>query len=88
MARNVCKIIINNGLIALARSLEKILIDPDVNMGKIPEAKRGELIQRMADIDIAAFTGENMPKGGLRGVMMELADLGLVSDDVWKIYQQ
>lgn len=86
MARTYCKIIIDEALMALMRSLERILIDPDIHMGKIPDDKRRELIQRMADIDIAAYGQGPMPDGGLGGILLELESMGLVTDDVWKIY--
>lgn len=86
MARNICKIIINNSLQALARSLEEALINPDVHMGKIPDDKRRELIQRMANIDIAAYGQGPMPDGGLGGILLELESMGLVTEDVWQIY--
>lgn len=86
MARNICKIIINEGLQALTRSLEEALINPDINMGKIPDDKRRELVQRMADIDIATYGRGEMPEGGILGIMKELEDLGLITEDVWQIY--
>lgn len=86
MAREVCKIIINNGLQALARSVEKSLVTPGIYKGRIDEEKRLDLLQRMADIDLAAYYGGEVPLGGYSGIMIELEACGLVTAEVWKLY--
>lgn len=86
MARVYCKIIINEGLMALMRSLEKILTDPDIHMGLIPDEKRRSMVDRMAKIDIASYGKGPMPEGGLGGILLELEDLGFITPDVWQIY--
>lgn len=89
MAGRICKIILNDGRQALADSLEEILLDPSiVEEFSLPETKRQELIQAMANIDIASMNGDTalLPAKGLLGIVVELEAYGLVTDEVWKIY--
>lgn len=85
MAREACKIIINNGYRALSLSLEQILITLPLG-NKLSSEERYKLIQILADNDTAAYSGELSPGGGLKQVMLRLQELGILSDDVWKIY--
>lgn len=85
MAGVACKIIINNGYRALTTSLEQILITLPLG-SKLSPGERRELIQMLADSDTAAYTGESLPEGGLKEIMFRLEKLGILSDDVWKIY--
>lgn len=86
MAGGACKLLINGGIGALTKGLEIILTNPAINMGKIPDRERKEMIQRLADCDIAAYTGGEMPKGGVSGIALELQRYDLLSDDIWEIY--
>lgn len=85
MAGAACKIIIDNGFRALTESLERILIDPAVNGGRIPERERRDLIDELARIDTAAYNGE-AARMTLQDVMIRLEALEVLSPDVWKIY--
>ena len=86
MAGGACKIIINNGMAALSKSIETILTNPDIHTNRLDEDKRYELIQRQADCDLALYKGHSMPDGGLGGILLELESLGIVTDEVWQIY--
>lgn len=88
MAGAACKIIINNGYAAASRALEKILMHPLVRGPMIDVEHADRLIQRMADIDQAAFTGGKVPDGGLRGIMIELEEKGVLTEEVWTIYSR
>lgn len=83
MAGAACKVIINMFMRALISAVEMILLNPNINQGKIPEADRLMLIQRLADIDIAAYTGDFMPSGGVRGIVRQMQKYDLVTDEVW-----
>lgn len=85
MAKAACKIIINNGYRALSLSLEQILINLPLGDKLSPET-RYELIQMLADIDTSSYSGGAVPGGGLKQIMERLQELGILSDDVWKIY--
>lgn len=85
MAGAACKVIINNGLHALTTSLEQILTT--LPQTQLPEEARKDLIQELADVDICSYNGDGaMPSGGLRGIMLKLQDLGILSDDIWEVY--
>lgn len=84
--RAACKVVIDEGLIAFSRSIERILIDPTINAGKIPNEPRLELIHRLGECAIAGYCGDEMPKGGVGGVAIALEHYGLLSPDVWKVY--
>lgn len=91
MAAAACKIIINNGLQALMQGLEKILLDPDIyGSFDLPELDRLELVQRLADCDLAVYTGNAslLPEKGLSGVLADLQAHGLVTDEVWTVFQK
>lgn len=90
MAREACKIIIDNGVRALVDSIERILIDKDVYEGRLPENVRLALIQRLADTDLSVFEGDTnlMPEGGLTGILLELQKYGLVTEEVWLVYRK
>lgn len=88
MAGAACKVIINMSLRALIQAVETILLNPQINQGKIPENDRLMLVQRLADIDLATYTGDFMPSGGVRGIVMEMQKHGLVTDEVWMILSQ
>ena len=91
MARAACKVIINSGLLAIATSLERILTEPNLNGGKIPDDVRYRLLQNLADLDATHYWGASKFSGtntgtSLRDIMKELEALGVLSPDVWKIY--
>lgn len=85
MAGAACKVIINMLLRALIQAVESILLNANINQGKIPEPIRLSLVQRLADIDLATYTGDFMPSGGVRGIVREMEKYGLVTDEVWQI---
>lgn len=85
MAGAACKVIINMMLRALIQAVETILLDASINQGKIPETVRLTLIQRLADIDLATYTGDFMPSGGVRGIVREMQKYDLVTAEVWAI---
>lgn len=92
MSRTVCKIIINGGVLGLSESLRQALTDPDLyaievpNFPPLPYKIRIGLLDRLAKIDIAAYTGSKVPEYGLGGIMVQLEDYGLISPDVWKVF--
>lgn len=91
MSGPVCKVIINDMTRALSQSLEKILIDPSINGGKIPEADRLAMIQDLANIDLCAFAGADSitvgvnPPSTMLEMVARLDSYGLISPDVWVI---
>jgi len=90
MAGAACKVIINNGVRALIESTERILTDPTIHQDKIPYEDRMALIQKLADIDIVAMTGNVsiMPVGGVVSIVEELQNYGLVTDEVWEVFNR
>lgn len=85
----VCKVVIDQGIWGLSESLREALTDPNLYgfaSPSIPERIRLGLIDRLAKIDIAAYTGTEVPKYGLGGIMVQLEDYGLISPDVWKVF--
>lgn len=87
MAGAACKVIINQLMAGLAGSIEKILIDPNVNMGLIPEIDRKRLIQDLANIDIQSYDGTSSGVS-LVGILVELESYGLISPDVWTVLRR
>lgn len=88
MAGPACKVIINNQTHGLSAALETILTDPDIYTccgDKLTEDKRLRLLQRLADVDLAAYDGSEAPKGGLAGIVLELQEVGLVTAEVWQV---
>ena len=59
-------------------------------MGRLPEAKRLAILERLARVDVAAYTGdrEMLPEGGLAGILCELEEAKLVTDDVWTVLRK
>lgn len=88
MAGAACKVIINQLMAGLAGSIERILIDPNVNMGLIPEADRKRLIQDLANIDIQSYNGGISPGTSLSSILIELESHGLISPDVWAVLRR
>lgn len=93
MSRAACKIIIDNGVWGLSESLREILTDPDIHGICIPGFKpisenvRMGLLDKLSKIDVAAYTGGEVPAYGLGGILVQLEeDYGLVSSDVWRIF--
>lgn len=84
--RAACKVVINGGLRAFSEALERILTDPDINGGKIPDGIRYDLIDRQARCDIALMHGGEMPEGGLVGIARELEKCDVLSPDIWSVY--
>lgn len=85
MAGPACKAIINSGLAALTKALERVLTDPNLNGGKIEEAERRAMIQQMADIDRVVMHGGTVEMS-LVDIMRRLEAIGVLSADVWEIY--
>lgn len=92
MSRTVCKIIINGGVLGLSESLRQALTDPNLyaisvpDFPPLPDKIRFGLLDKLAKIDIAAYTGGEVPVYGLGGIMVQLEDYGLISPDVWKVF--
>lgn len=86
MAGAACKVVINNGVKALMGAIERILLSKEIHADRLLESVRLDLIQRLADVDIATYTGKEAPVGGLTGILVELERYGLVTDEVWQIY--
>lgn len=87
MAGAACKAIINDISNGVGRSLERILTMPAVR-DKIGAELARSLIQRLADIDIAAYSGGPVPEGGQAGILLELQSHGVISDDVWAVLRR
>lgn len=90
MARAACKVIINGTLAALVESIETVLTSPWIHQDKIPTEERIALIQRLADVDLASYTGDRalLPDGGVAGILVDLQNYGLVSEEVWVILRR
>jgi hypothetical protein len=88
MAGAACKVVINNGVKALMESIERILLDVQIHANRLTDDERLDLIQRLADVDISTYTGKESPMGGLTGILIELEGHGLVTDEVWQIYNR
>ena len=87
MSRQICKLILDNGVWGLSESIRQALTYPDMHQNAIPEKIRLTLLDRLAKIDVAAYTGEDMPVGGLAGILVEMEQYeGMVSEDVWKVF--
>lgn len=88
MAGAACKVVINNGLRGLIDGVEKVLLDPDIHAGRLPEPTRLDLVQRLADVDLGAYSGRALPAGGIAGILLALEKHGLVTDEVWEIFRR
>lgn len=88
VAGAACKVIINNGLRAVSESLETVLMSPLVRGPMISEEKCGDYIQRLADIDIAAYSGKDLPHGGLAGIMLDLEAEGVFTAEIWQVFHK
>lgn len=88
MAGAACKVIIDNGIRGLSQSLETVLMSPLVRDRMLPSRECDQMIQYLADIDIATYEGLQVPYGGLRGVMMKLESAGVLTDEVWKVFNK
>lgn len=88
MAGAACKIIINNGYKALMSSLEQVVMSPLVRGPILPLEDCDIIIQKLADIDIAAYRGGKIPHGGLFGILKKLEEKGVVTTEVWEIYNK
>lgn len=90
MAGAACKTIIDMIMRALINAIEVILLNPNINQGKIPEPKRLELIQRLADVDLSMYEGNTdlLPEGGLTGILFEFQRYGLVTEEIWEILRK
>lgn len=87
MAGAACKIIINQSTQAVTASLEQVLTIPWVRE-KISPAKADALLQELADLDIAHYLGTAAPVAPARGLahlVWDLVDLGVFTDEVWRI---
>lgn len=81
MAGAACKIIIDHMRTAIADSLHEVVVRERGT--RLKEEHADSLLQRLADIDNAAYTGRALPDGGLLGVAKELTDCGIFDKDVW-----
>lgn len=88
MAGAACKVIINQGLRGLIEGIERVLIDPAVHQDRIPEKEREELIQRLADVDLASYSGQGMPEGGAAGILLALEKWNVVTPEVWEVFKR
>lgn len=89
MGGPACKVVINGGIGALSQSLERILTDPNLNGGKIPEEMRLRLIQDFADLDNCTYDGKGRGSAcSLIGIMEELESVGVLTSDVWRVYNK
>lgn len=88
MAGAACKVVINQIIRAIVAAVERILLDPDVHTGRLTDAERALYIQRLADLDLATYTGAPMPRGGVAGILVELEKHGIVTDEVWQILRR
>lgn len=88
MAGPACKVVIDSLLGALASAIERVLLDPDVHMGRIPETDRLDLVQRLADIELAAWSGSDMPHGGVSGLLLALEKHKVVTAEIWEILRR
>lgn len=95
MARAACKIVINGGVRAFAESLERVLISPLVRDKMLPAETCDKLIQLMADLDIAYYSGfspdqiKTQPhlNGGLVGIAKELEKADVFTSEIWQVFQ-
>lgn len=85
MAGAACKVLENNGIRALSVSLERILIEPELNGGLIYDKERKEMLQQMADIDRVAYHGGTVEVSYV-DIMVRLEGMGVLSPDIWNIY--
>jgi len=90
MAGAACKIIINNGVGGLTKALEQILSSQLVRDTMLEASICDDLIDRLARVDLAAYNPERqeMPKGGLRGIVLELIDYEVLTEEVLEIYSR
>lgn len=95
MAGSVCKYILNNGVAALMQSLEKALTSPLVRNVMLPAQDCNDLIQALADFDVRTYTGIDPRRrsgcaakcAGLRDVLGVLKERGVVTDEVFEVFQ-
>lgn len=89
MAGRYCKIILNGGFAAASAAVETVLLDLEKTGSElISERQCANLIQRLADIDLAAYHGAPPPPGGLVGIMKELVTAGVFTDEIWGIFTE
>lgn len=90
MAKAACKVIINGTMQALVTGIEKILTTPAIHQDLIPTDERNALIQRLADVDLAAYSGDGglLPAGGAAGILVDLEGYGLISPEVWNVLRR
>lgn len=85
-----CKVIINNVMAAIVESVEKILVDENLHQGKIPYIDRMRMVDKLRDIDLAAYSGDKIPEGGVVSIIQELEDKWMVIEvpDVWRLLRK
>lgn len=90
MSGAVCKVIINMLVQGLMKALETILITPAIHQDKLPNDVRMGLIQKLADLDLALYSGDKalLPGGGLAEIVKTLERHGLVTDEVWQVLRK
>lgn len=89
MAGAACKVIINNGVQGLIKSIETILTNSDIHQERISYDDRMVLIQKLADVDLASYNEcVQAPIGGVAGILVELEKYGIVTDEVWQVFRQ
>lgn len=94
MAGAACKIIINDGVGGLSKSIEKVLTSPLVRDRMMPSAMCDELIQALADFDLRLYTGVDPRRRtgcaavceGLRDVLGVLKSAEVITDEVMEVF--
>lgn len=87
MAHAACKIIIDNGVRALSSSLEQVLMHPLVRGPMISAEKCDDLIQVLADVDLASYLGKEVGRSsmGMVGVLNVLYQERVITDEVYSL---
>jgi len=85
-----CKIILNDGVGGLSKSLERVLMSPLVRDVMYPASECDKLIERLAKIDLAAYDphANEMPAGGLSGILLELETGGVFTSEIWQFFKR
>jgi hypothetical protein len=89
VAGPACKVIIDNMLLAVDRSLREVLTSPLVRGPMISAERCDEYLDRMAVLDIAHYTGRKSllleGGGGLCQICKELELDGVFTGEIWEI---
>ncbi len=87
MAGVACKIIINQLIRALSKSLERILSNPLIrDSDKISASEADALLDRLVHLDLDAADGAGSAgTDGLLAIVADLVRRGIVTDEVWRV---